>query len=132
MAIVKFVNPESWPRPKGYSNGVLAEGRFLAIAGQIGWNERGEFVSGDFVAQARQALRNIVAILTTAGAAPEHVVRMTWYVTDKRQYLAASPDLGRMYREVFGAHYPAMTLVVVAGLLEDRAVVEIEATAVLP
>ncbi len=132
MAIVKFVNPESWPRPRGYSNGVLAEGRFLAIAGQIGWDENGEFVSDDFLAQTEQALRNIVAIVTAAGGAPEHIVRMTWYVTDKREYLAASSGLGKIYRELFGAHYPAMTLVVVAALLEDRARVEIEATAVLP
>lgn len=129
---MKFVNPESWPRPRGYSNGVLAEGRFLAIAGQIGWDENGEFVSDDFLAQTEQALRNIVAIVTAAGGAPEHIVRMTWYVTDKREYLAASSGLGKIYRELFGAHYPAMTLVVVAALLEDRARVEIEATAVLP
>lgn len=129
---MKFVNPESWPRPRGYSNGVLAEGRFLAIAGQIGWDENGEFVSDDFLAQTEQALRNIVAIVTAAGGAPEHIVRMSWYVTDKREYLAASSGLGKIYRELFGAHYPAMTLVVVAALLEDRARVEIEATAVLP
>lgn len=129
---MKFVNPESWPRPRGYSNGVLAEGRFLAIAGQIGWDENGEFVSDDFLAQTEQALRNIVAIVTAAGGAPEHIVRMTWYVTDKREYLAASSGLGKIYRELFGAHYPAMTLVVVAALLEERARVEIEATAVLP
>ncbi len=126
------IEPKGWPRPRGYSNAILARGRVLAIAGQIGWNERGEFVSDDFVAQAEQALRNVATILRAAGGSPEHLVRLTWYVTDKHAYLAASRALGAAYREIFGAVYPAMTLVQVAALLEDRAKVEIEATAVLP
>lgn len=128
---MQFVNPESWPRPRGYNNGVAATGTLLFIAGQIGWNERAEFVSNDFLAQAAQALRNVVAVVRAAGGAPENVARLTWYVTDKREYLAAAKALGDAYRETFGEHYPAMTLVVVAALLEDRAKVEIEATVVL-
>lgn len=126
------INPKSWPRPRGYNNAILAHGRVLAIAGQIGWNERGEFVSDDFAEQAQQALRNIAAIVLEAGGTPEDIVRMTWYVTDKSEYVRASRELGRAYREMMGSHYPAMSLVVVAALLEDRAKVEIEATAVLP
>lgn len=127
----RIVQPEGWPRPRGYSNGVAAEGEQLFIAGQIGWNEREEFVSDDFAEQTAQALRNVVAVLRAAGAGPEHLVRMTWYVTDKREYLAASARIGEAYREIIGKHYPAMTLVQVAALLEDRAKVEIEATAVV-
>lgn len=126
------INPEGWPRPSGYSNGSLAEGRFLAIAGQIGWNERYELVGASLLAQAAQALRNIVAVLRAAGGEPEHLVRMTWYVTDKVAYREASRELGAAYKEIIGNVYPPMTLVQVAGLLEDGAVVEIEATAVLP
>ena len=126
------INPADWPRPRGYSNAMLAQGRILSIAGQIGWNERCEFVSDDFLAQAEQALRNVVTILRAAGGGPEHLVRLTWYVTDKHEYLAASRALGAVYREILGTAYPAMTLVQVAALLEDRAKVEIEATAVLP
>ena len=126
------VNPPGWPRPSGYANGVVAEGRYLAISGQIGWNERNELVSDDFAEQARQALRNVVAVLRAAGGAPEHLVRLTWYVTDKNEYRAALRPLGAAYREIVGEHYPAMALVVVAGLLEEGAKVEIEATAVLP
>jgi enamine deaminase RidA (YjgF/YER057c/UK114 family) len=129
---VKVVQPEGWDRPKGYSNGILATGRFLAVAGQVGWNERGEIVSDDFTCQAAQALRNVLAIVTAAGGSAQHIARLTWYVTDKRTYCAAARDIGRVYRELFGSHYPAMTLVEVKSLLEDRAVVEIEATAVLP
>jgi enamine deaminase RidA (YjgF/YER057c/UK114 family) len=129
---MSIVQPEGWDQPKGYSNGILAAGRFLAVAGQVGWNERGEFVSDDFVAQAGQALRNVLAIVAAAGGAPQHVVRLTWYVSDKRAYRAAQREIGLVYRELFGSHYPAMTLVEVKSLLEDRAVVEIEATAVLP
>jgi enamine deaminase RidA (YjgF/YER057c/UK114 family) len=126
------VNPPRWPRPSGYSNGVVAEGRYVAIAGQIGWNERNELVSDDFLDQARQALRNVVAVVRAAGGGPEHLVRLTWYVTDKNEYLAALKELGASYREIVGEHYPAMALVQVAGLLEEGAKVEIEATAVLP
>jgi enamine deaminase RidA (YjgF/YER057c/UK114 family) len=130
--VTKSINPDGWPRPSGYSNGVLAEGRFLAIAGQIGWNERCELVGPTLLAQARQALHNIVAVLAAAGGKTEHLVRMTWYVTDKEVYRAALAELGIAYREIVGPVYPAMTLVQVAGLLEEGAVVEIEATAVLP
>jgi enamine deaminase RidA (YjgF/YER057c/UK114 family) len=125
------VNPENWPRPKGYSNGVIREGRILAVAGQVGWSERGEFTSDDFLAQAVQALRNVVAVVRAAGGSPADIIRLTWYVVDKREYLAVSPELGKAYKEILESHYPAMSLVAVSALLEDRARVEIEATAVL-
>ena len=126
------INPEGWPRPSGYANGVLADGRFLAISGQIGWNERGEIVSPEFLDQAEQALRNVLAVLRTAGGGPEHLVRLTWYITEKAEYRDALRELGRAYREIIGEHYPAMSLLQVAALLEEGAKVEIEATAVLP
>lgn len=126
------INPPGWPRPSGYANAILAEGRYLAISGQIGWNERNELVSEDFLEQARQALRNVVAVLAAAGGAPEHLVRLTWYITNKDEYRAALKALGASYREIVGEHYPAMALVQVADLLEEGAKVEIEATAVLP
>lgn len=126
------INPPGWPRPSGYANGVLAEGRFLAVSGQIGWNERGELAGDDFLTQALQALRNVIAIVRAAGGEPEHLVRLTWYVVDTDEYRAALAELGRGYREIVGTHYPAMALVQVAGLLEEGARVEIEATAVLP
>ncbi len=129
---MKIIQPDGWKQPRGYSNGIVAAGRQIFIAGQIGWNEREELVSDDFAAQAAQALRNVVAVLHAAGAGPEHLVRMTWYVTDKHDYLAAASDIGNAYREIIGAQYPAMTLVQVAALLEERAKVEIEATAVVP
>ena len=125
------INPEGWPRPSGYSNGVLAEGRFLAIAGQIGWNERCELVGPTLLEQATQALDNIAAILSAAGGKPGDLVRMTWYVTDKIAYRAVLRELGAAYKQRFGGSYPAMTLVQVADLLEEGALVEIEATAVL-
>jgi enamine deaminase RidA (YjgF/YER057c/UK114 family) len=128
---MKTVQPDGWPRPSGYSNGAIAEGRVLAVAGQIGWNERGEFTSDDLVEQAAQALRNVLAIVHAAGGTATDVIRLTWYITDKHAYRAAAVQLGSVYRELFGAHYPAMTLVAVAALLEDRAKVEIEATAVI-
>jgi len=128
----RSINPSGWPRPSGYSNGSLAEGRILAIAGQIGWNERGELVGPGLLEQAVQALRNVVAVLHAAGGTPDDVVRMTWYVTDKAAYKAATRDLGIAYKQLFAGAYPATTLVQVAGLLEEGAVVEIEATAVLP
>ena len=124
--------PPGWPHPRGYANGVVADGRIVFIAGQIGWNARDEFETDDFVGQVRQALLNVVAVLTEAGGTPDRIARMTWYITDKAEYRASLRDIGRAYREVIGAHYPAMTLVQVAALLEDRAKVEIEATAVLP
>jgi enamine deaminase RidA (YjgF/YER057c/UK114 family) len=129
---VSAINPPEWPRPSGYANGVLAQGRFLAVSGQIGWNERGELAGDGFLTQALQALRNVVAIVRAAGGEPEHLVRLTWYVVDTDEYRAALAELGRGYREIVGTHYPAMTLVQVAGLLEEGARVEIEATAVLP
>lgn len=128
----EILHPRNWKPAKGYANGMAARGRMVFTGGLIGWNEREEFVSDDFAAQAEQVLRNIVAVLAEAGARPEHLVRLTWYVTDKRDYLAALPELGRAYRAVIGRHYPAMALVQVVALVEDRAQVEIEATAVIP
>ena len=129
---MQILHPKSWARAKGFSNGVVAEGRVVFVAGQVGWNAEQEFESDDFVAQVEQALANIAAVLAEAGAGPEHLVRLTWYVVDKREYLSRLDDVGRAYRRVIGRHYPAMTLVQVTGLVEDRARVEIEATAVLP
>lgn len=127
-----ILQPPGWPRPRGYSNGVAASGRQVFVSGMIGWNADGRFESDDFALQARQALLNVVEVLREAGAGPEHIVRMTWYVVDKREYLAASSELGAAYREIIGKHYPAMTAVEVRALIEDRARVEIEVTAVLP
>jgi len=130
------VNPTGWPRPRGYSNGVTASvgphGRLLAIAGQIGWNERGELAGPDIASQTAQALRNVVAVLVAANGGVEHLMRLTWYVTDKHAYKTAEKAIGAAYREILGSHYPAMTLVQVAELLEDGALVEIEATAFIP
>ena len=128
----KIVQPEGWPRPKGYANGVIAQGRMLFVAGQVGWNEKEQFDSDDFVRQTEQALKNIVAVLTEAGAKPEHIARMTWYVTDKAEYLDRLAEIGKVYKAVIGAVYPAMSLVQVAGLVEVGAKLEIEATAVIP
>lgn len=128
----RILAPEGWARAKGYANGVAAEGRLVFVGGQIGWNAAQVFESAEFVAQARQALANVVAVLATAGARPEHVTRMTWYVVDKREYLACGKALGAAYRDIMGRHYPAMTAVEVKGLMEDAARVEIEATAVVP
>jgi enamine deaminase RidA (YjgF/YER057c/UK114 family) len=128
----EVILPAGWPRPKGYSNGVVASGRMLFIAGMIGWDAQGQFHSDDFAAQARQALQNIADVLREAGGKPEHIVRMTWYVTDKREYLAAGKDIGQAFREIIGSYNAAMTAVQVTALIEDRAKVEIEATAVLP
>jgi enamine deaminase RidA (YjgF/YER057c/UK114 family) len=130
--MAEILQPEGWPAPAGYSNGVSARGRVVFVAGQVGWDESGRMVSDDFVAQCEQALRNIAAVLAAGGAAPAHVTRMTWYVTDLDAYRASLKALGGVYRDVMGAHYPAMTLVRVAGLLEEGAKVEIEATAVVP
>jgi enamine deaminase RidA (YjgF/YER057c/UK114 family) len=127
--VTRMLNPEGWPRPSGYNNGVSASGRLICVAGQIGWDAERK-LAGDFVAQSRQALLNIVAVLHEDGAGPEHLVRLTWYVTDRAQYLDAAKPLGAVYREVMGKHYPAMTAVQVAGLMEPGALVEIEATAV--
>ena len=130
--MAEVLQPDGWPAPLGYSNGMRARGDFVFVAGQVGWDSKGNIVSDDFVAQSAQALRNIVDVLATAGARPGHVVRMTWYVTSLEEYRASQKTLGAAYREVMGAHYPAMTLVAVAGLVEDGARVEIEATAVIP
>jgi len=127
------LNPPGWPRPRGYSNGVVAQGRLVFVAGQVGWDTASEsFRSLDFVDQVRKALENIVAVLAEAGAAPEHVVRLTWFITDRRAYLTHQKELGVAYRAVMGRVYPAMSVVEVAALIEDLAKVEIEATAVIP
>ncbi len=124
--------PSGWPRPKGYANGVMASGRQIHVAGMIGWDAQGVFHSDEFGAQVRQALTNVVAVLREAGARPEHIVRMTWYVVDKREYLAAARSVGAAFREVIGSFNAAMTAVEVKGLMEDRARVEIECTAIVP
>jgi enamine deaminase RidA (YjgF/YER057c/UK114 family) len=129
---MEILHPPGWPRARGYSNGVAASGRIVSVSGMVGWDAQGQFQTDDFVGQARQALENIVAVLREANAGPQHIVRMTWYVLDKREYLAAGAALGAAYREVIGRHYPAMSAVQVSGLMEDRARVEIEATAVVP
>jgi enamine deaminase RidA (YjgF/YER057c/UK114 family) len=128
----RLLQPDGWARPKGYANGVSARGRLIVLAGQIGWDADQRLVGADLVTQAKQALQNIVAILAEDGAAPEHIVRLTWYVTDRAAYLAASAALGAAYRDVMGKHFPAMTAVEVSSLMEADAVVEIEATAVVP
>ena len=128
----QFLHPRNWKLAKGYANGVVAEGRTIFLAGQIGWNAEQKFESRDFVAQTRQALRNIVAILQEAGGKPEHVTRLTWFVTDKKEYLLRLAEVGEAYRSVMGKHFPAMTMVQVVALIEDDAKVEIEALAVVP
>lgn len=128
----RVIQPAGWPRPRGYSNGMSARGRQIFVAGQIGWNERGVLAGNDLISQTRQALRNIVAILAADGAEPTHLVRLTWFVVDRRDYLTQAKALGDVYREVMGTHYPAMSAVQVAALMEHGAVVEIEATAVVP
>ena len=127
----KLLQPSDWPRPRGYANGIAAKGTQIFLSGQIGWNEKGVFLT-DFAAQVRQALRNVVRLLEEAGATPQSVVRLTWYVTDLDAYTGNLKEIGRVYREVFGAHYPTMTLVQVVRLVEPQALVEIEATAVIP
>jgi enamine deaminase RidA (YjgF/YER057c/UK114 family) len=129
---METLQPPGWPRPRGYANGVAAEGRLVFVAGQIGWDETGSFPAEDMAGQVRQTLRNVLAVLAEAGAGPEHVVRLTWYVTDREAYLADPAGIGQAYRDVMGKHFPAMAVVVVAGLIEASAKVEIEATAVVP
>ena len=126
------LHPSSWKAAKGYANGIVADGTTVFLAGQVGWTADQTFETDDFVEQIGQALRNIAAILAEAGAGPEHITRLTWYVTDKHEYLARLQEVGQAYRAVLGSHYPAMTLVQVADLVEDAAKVEIEATAVIP
>ena len=128
----RFLHPRNWKAARGYANGVLAEGQTIFLGGQIGWNADQVFETEDFVGQVEQALRNIVAILAEAEARPEHLVRLTWFVTDKSEYLARLPEIGKVYVSVLGRHFPAMSLVEVSALVEDGAKVEIEATAVIP
>ena len=128
----KLLHPRGWKEAKGFANGVVAEGRVVFLAGQIGWNAQQKFESGDFIAQAHQALANIVTLVQEAGGKVEHITRLTWFVTDKKEYLARLHELGEAYRAVMGRHFPAMTLVQVVALVEDEAKVEIEATAILP
>ncbi|MGB7261611.1 MAG: RidA family protein [Albidovulum sp.] len=132
MSPHEILHPANWKPAKGYANGVAATGRMIFTGGLVGWNADCEFETDDFAGQVAQALRNIVAVLAEGGAAPHHLVRLTWYVTDKRDYLASLAAIGAAYREIIGRHYPAMALVQVVALVEDRAKVEIEATAVVP
>jgi enamine deaminase RidA (YjgF/YER057c/UK114 family) len=127
-----ILQPEGWARPRGYSNGVAASGKTVCVSGMIGWDAQCRFHTDDFAGQTRQALENVVAVLAEAGARPEHIVRMTWYVVDKKEYLAAAKEIGAAYRDLIGRHYPAMTAVQVSALVEDRARVEIEVTAIVP
>jgi enamine deaminase RidA (YjgF/YER057c/UK114 family) len=127
----EVIQPEGWATAKGYANGVKAAGNQLFIGGQIGWTAEQKFESDDFIGQTEQALRNILDVLEAAGGKPEDLVRLTWYITDKREYLTKQREMGEVYRKVLGRNFPAMAMVVVAGLIEDEALVEIEATAVL-
>jgi enamine deaminase RidA (YjgF/YER057c/UK114 family) len=129
---MKLLQPAHWARPKGYANGVAVRGTQVFVAGMIGWDAQGQFHSDDLVAQVRQALQNIVEVLAEAGARPEHIVRMTWYLTDKREYLKRGKELGAVFRELIGSFNAAMSAVQVVALIEDRAQVEIEVTAVIP
>ena len=129
---MRVLQPPGWPRPKGYAAGIAAEGTIVMISGQIGWDAEGAFPSSEIAAQVRQALSNVVAVLAEAGGSPEHVARLTWYVTDKHEYLAAQRAIGEAYRDVMGRHYPAMSVVAVTALVEHAAKVEIEATAIVP
>ena len=132
MSTLRTVNPPGWKRPSGYSNGIVGRGALVFVAGQIGWNGQEQFESDDFVAQVRQALRNTVDVLAAAGAKPEHIARMTWFVLDKKEYLARVGEVGAAYRDTIGRHFPAITLVEVRALVADRAKIEIESTAVIP
>jgi enamine deaminase RidA (YjgF/YER057c/UK114 family) len=129
---MKILQPPGWARPKGYSNGIAVKGRTIFLSGMIGWDGQGEFHTTDFAGQVRQTLKNIVEVLAEDGARPEHIVRMTWYVLDKKEYVAAYKEIGAAYRDIIGRHFPTMTAVQVAGLIEDQAQVEIEVTAVVP
>jgi enamine deaminase RidA (YjgF/YER057c/UK114 family) len=129
---MQVLQPPGWARPKGFSNGISASGKLVFVAGQVGWTGAGEWEAGDFAGQFRQTLKNTLAVLAEAGGRPEHIVRMTWYVVDKQEYLAALKDVGAAYRELIGRHYPAMAVVQVGALMEDAARLEIETTAVVP
>lgn len=132
VPVHRILQPDGWAAPRGYSNGIAADGTLVFVAGQVGWNAQQQFETDDLVAQARQTLANVVAVLAAGGARPEHLTQMTWYVTDRREYLARAEEIGAAYREVIGRVFPAMALVEVSALLEDRAKVEIQAMAVLP
>ena len=127
-----LLHPHHWKRSRGYANGVAAAGRLVFVAGQVGWNAEQQFESRDFVAQVRQALENVVAVVSEAGGTPAHIARLSWFITDKREYLSRLPEIGQAYRSVMGKHFPAMTMVEVSALMEDEAKVEIEASAVVP
>jgi enamine deaminase RidA (YjgF/YER057c/UK114 family) len=129
---VRALQPPGWPPPRGYANGIEARGRLVFVAGQIGWDESGEFPDGDLPGQVRRTLENVLAVLAEAGAGPGHVARMTWYVTDRDEYVGSLKEIGAAYRDVMGRHFPAMAVVAVTALVEARAKVEIEATAVVP
>jgi enamine deaminase RidA (YjgF/YER057c/UK114 family) len=129
---MNILQPPGWVQPRGYSNGIAAQGRMVFVGGMIGWDSQGQFHTDDFAGQVRQTLHNIVAVLKEGGALPEHIVRMTWYVVDKKEYIGAAKEIGAAYREIIGKHYPAMSAVQVMALVEDRARVEIEVTAVIP
>ena len=129
---MKVLQPPDWARPRGYANGIAARGELVFVAGMIGWNAQQHFETDDFAAQVRQALENVVAVVREAGGGPEHIVRLTWFVTSKREYLESLPRLGEVYRAVMGRNYPVMSVIAVSALIEDRAKVEIEATAVIP
>ena len=129
---MKLLNPPGWPRPRGYANGISARGRLVFTAGVVGWNEQQRFEAADFVGQFRQVLKNTLAILAEDGAGPEHVVRMTWYVADRDEYIGSLKEVGAAYRELMGNHYPCMAAVQVAALVEPQAKIEIETTAVVP
>lgn len=129
---MNILQPQSWARPKGFSHGVLAEGKTVFVAGQIGRTPNGELAGADFASQARQALQNIVDVLAEGGAAPQHITRMNWFIVDTEEYLSAARDVGRAYREIIGDNFPAMTLLEVSRLLDEKAKLEIEVTAVIP
>lgn len=129
---MQILQPPGWARPRGYSNGIAATGRMVFVSGMVGWDAECQFQTDDFAGQVKQALENVLAVLAEAGGGPEHIARMTWYVVDKDEYVSAYKAIGQIYRELIGNHYPAMTAVEVSGLLEPRARVEIEVTAVVP
>lgn len=129
---MQVLQPPGWAKPKGYANGITAKGSLVFVAGQIGWTADGRFETDDFAGQFAQALRNVVAVCAEAGAKPEHIVRLTWFITSKREYLASVKAIGAAYRDIMGRHYPTMTVVEIGALIEDRAKIEIEATAVIP
>ena len=129
---MKFLQPESWVQPKGYANGIVAEGKLIILGGQIGWNAKQKFESDEFVPQFRQTLENIITLLSEVRAGPEHIVRLTWFITDRDAYLDSQKEMGQAYRNIMGRNFPAMSVVQVVKLIEDRALIEIEATAVLP